>query len=81
LILADFSSLLGPFRAERDRRQRKLEKHRFAGELHVTAIYNPPLGNWGGYLTIRGASCAALGLSLLSIELLGSTRVGWVGRM
>jgi hypothetical protein len=55
-LITDTSPLLGPFSAERDRRQRKLEKHRFAGELHVTALYNPPLGNWGGYLTIRGAS-------------------------
>lgn len=39
-------------KAERERRQRKREKHRFAGELHIKTLYNPPLGNWGGYLTI-----------------------------
>lgn len=39
---------------ERERRQRRLEKKRFAGELQVSTLYNPPLGNWGGYLTVHG---------------------------
>lgn len=50
-------------RAERDRRRRKLEKRRFAGELHLTTLYNPPLGNWGGYLTITGAAPASTTLT------------------
>jgi hypothetical protein len=44
------------FRAERASRQDRKEKERPAGKLHLSYLYNPPLGNWDGYLTITSAS-------------------------
>jgi hypothetical protein len=44
-------------RAERLSRQEKKEKERPAGKLHLSILYNPPLGNWDGYLTVNGTAC------------------------
>ncbi|ELR15075.1 C2 domain containing protein [Acanthamoeba castellanii str. Neff] len=40
-------------KAERLSRQEKKEKERPAGKLHLSILYNPPLGNWDGYLTVN----------------------------
>jgi hypothetical protein len=39
---------------ERRRRRHKKEQDRNAGRLHLQYLYNPPMGEWEGYLTIKG---------------------------
>jgi hypothetical protein len=39
---------------ERRRRRHKKEQDRNAGQLHLQYLYNPPQGEWEGYLTVKG---------------------------
>lgn len=45
---------------ERRRRRHKKEQDRNAGQLHLQYLYNPPQGEWEGYLTVKVAGASGL---------------------
>jgi hypothetical protein len=51
--------------AERRRRREKKEKDRYAGQVHIQYLYNPPIGQWEGYLTIKGIACIFIFTSMI----------------